>query len=115
MKKVKMKKKYNHINDNIDDFVDYKYVLVHARDTRIYIGEVVKIFDTEIILKNARRILSWGGDAVIAQVTQEGITKPDAFRVTVTISKIMIKDWMELISCQEEIFENILNTEPWKL
>jgi hypothetical protein len=78
-----------------------KYVIARCYEAGVHAGEVVRVKDEEVILKNSRRLWSWKAreGVALSGVAQFGLTQP--CKVDVMNPEISLIGVCELIVCSE--------------
>ena len=92
-----------------------KKVLIRGDRSGVEFGTLVAHNGREVTLHNARRIWYWAGAASLSQLAQEGTSKPNDCKFTVSVGSITILDAIEIIPCSDKAIKSIEGVEEWKL
>lgn len=94
--------------------------MIHQKDLRlgdrsgVEFGTLVAHNGREGTLHNARRIWYWAGAASLSQLAQEGTSRPNSCKFTVSVDSITILDAIEIITCSDKAVKSIEEVEAWR-
>ena len=77
-----------------------EFVLVRSRDAGVHAGYLVRQTDTQVELRDSRRIWSWSGAATLSELAVYGAKNGSKCRFGVKLPKLSIANWCEVIACQ---------------
>jgi hypothetical protein len=97
----------------VENFMNKK-VIVRGDRSGVFFGTLVAKEGKEVKLENCRRIWYWDGAASISQLANDGVTRPENCKFTVTVSEIIITDAIEIILCTDKSIKNIEDVSEWK-
>lgn len=92
-----------------------KKCLVGCNRSGIFYGEVVKATKDETIVKNCRKIFFWTGAACIEQLAEEGTTRPNDCKFTMSVDEVVLFDATQIIPCKDMAINNIEEVSEWKI
>lgn len=90
-------------------------VIVRGDRSGVFFGNLKERNGQEVTLTDCRRLWYWSGAASISQIAAEGVKNPGECKFTMSVSKIIILDAIEIIPCTEEAIQNINSVKAWKL
>jgi hypothetical protein len=99
-------------NTIIGDFMtDYK--IVRGRDFGVFAGTLIKKTDSEVTLRDARRLWFWAGAASLSELAQKGTSKPNECKFPCTVDVITLNGWIEIIDVTDAAKASIGNVKEW--
>lgn len=91
-----------------------KYVIVRAEGAGVLFGILESKNGREVHLKNVRKLHYWEGAAAPEGLANDGTSKPDSCRFTVTVSEMIVDNCLQVIPCTEKAIESIKSVKEWK-
>lgn len=91
-----------------------KKVIIRGDRSGVEFGTLVAQNGREVTLHNARRIWNWAGAASLSQLAQEGTSRPNSCKFTVSVDSITILDAIEIITCSDKAVKSIEEVEAWR-
>ena len=98
-----MKKNYNE-----------KYCIVRTEKAGVFAGNCTQRNDTQLTIKNVRRLWYWEGAASISQLAVDGTSSPSSCKFTVTVDESEVFGVIEIIPCTEKAEISIKGVRTWK-
>jgi len=92
-----------------------KKVIVRCDKAGVFFGEFVEKTDNEVTLKNVRKLYYWSGAAAVEQLSVDGVSCPNNCKFTVTIKRMIVSNWIQIIPCTQKSVESIEGVETWKV
>lgn len=92
-----------------------KYVIVRGDRSGVFAGTLESYEGRCVTLTNCRRLWYWDGAASISQIAKEGVKSPNACKFTVTVTRIVILDAIEIIPATAEAETIIKAVKEWKM
>lgn len=89
--------------------------IVRTDRAGVFFAEIESRNGSEAELKNARRLWYWSGAASLSQLANEGVTRPNACKFTVTVDSCTVLGVIEIIPCTEKAVESINSVPVWKV
>ena len=102
---------------NVEELVEGNekvFCIVRGRISGVFAGDVIKIADNKVTIKNAIRIWHWEGACSISQLAEDGTAKPEGCRFSVPVSEIIVLDAIEIDRCSKKAKKSIFGVKPWK-
>ena len=90
-----------------------EYVIIRADRAGVFAGYLEKKGDTEVVLRQARRLWYWAGAASISQLAIDGTSRPENCQFPAPVNKILIKNWIEIIPTTEKAQKSIAEVKVW--
>ncbi len=90
-----------------------KKVIIRGDRSGVEFGTLVAHNGREVTL-HARRIWYWAGAASLSQLAQEGTSRPNSCKFTVSVDSITILDAIEIITCSDKAVKSIEEVEAWR-
>ena len=94
--------------------MENKKVIVRGDRSGVFFGTLKARTGREVTLTDCRRLWYWNGADSISQIAEEGVTKPNDCKFTMTVSEIEILDAIEVIPCTKLAIDNINSVKVWK-
>lgn len=91
-----------------------EYVIVRAREAGVFAGYLEDRDDDEVTLLNVRRLWYWSGAASCSELATNGTKKPTECKFTAPNSKIIIKNWIEILPATETARKIIEGVKVWQ-
>lgn len=91
-----------------------KYI-IRGSKSGVFYGEIAERNGQEVTIRNCRRLWYWDGAMTLSQLAKEGTKKPGNCKFTVTVSKLVVLDAVELILCTEAAQKSIEAVKEWAL
>lgn len=91
-----------------------KYVIVRGDRSGMFAGTLAKQEGQTVTLTDCRRLWFWSGAASDFQLATDGVANPQECKFTVTVSKIVICDAIEVIPATEKAERCIKEVPEWK-
>lgn len=91
-----------------------KHYLVRAYAAGVFAGEIESMKDKEVTMKNARRLWYWSGAASLSQLAMEGVKNPHECKFPCEMSRVHIKDVIEVIEMTGKARDNIKAVPVWE-
>lgn len=89
--------------------------IVRTDRAGVFFAEIESRNGSEAELKNARRLWYWSGAASLSQLANEGVTRPDVCKFTVTVDSCTVLGVIEIIPCTEKAVKSINSVPVWKI
>lgn len=89
--------------------------IVRTDRAGVFFAEIESRNGSEAELKNARRLWYWSGAASLSQLANEGVTRPNDCKFTVTVDSCTVLGVIEIIPCTEKAVESINSVPVWKV
>ncbi len=89
--------------------------IVRTDKAGVFFAEIESRNGSEAELKNARRLWYWSGAASLSQLANEGVTRPNTCKFTVTVDSCTVLGVIEIIPCTEKAVESINSVPVWKI
>lgn len=89
--------------------------IVRTDRAGVFFAEIESRNGSEAELKNARRLWYWSGAASLSQLANEGVTRPNDCKFTVTVDSCTVLGVIEIIPCTEKAVESINSVPVWKI
>jgi hypothetical protein len=90
-----------------------EYVIIRADRAGVFAGYLEQDNDTNVILREARRIYYWDGAATLSQLSQHGVSKPQNCKFPCPIPRTKIMGVIETIPCTEKARLSIKGLKEW--
>lgn len=90
-----------------------RYCVVRADRSGVFAGNVYERNDTEIVIKNCRRLWYWDGANSISDLAKKGTKRPNNCKFTVAIDEMEVLGVIEIIPCSEEAEKSIKEVKVW--
>lgn len=90
-----------------------KYCIVRADRAGVFAGNVYERNDTEVVIKNCRRLWYWKGANSISDLAKKGTKKPSECNFTVAIDEMEVLGVIEIIPCTKEGETSIKEVAIW--
>lgn len=90
-------------------------VIIRADRAGVFYGTLAEKEQTEVELKDCRRLWYWDGAASISEIALSGVTKPSSCKFSVTVPSIVITGVIEIIPCTESAIKSIEGVHVWKM
>lgn len=91
-----------------------EYVIVRARSAGVFAGYLEKKEGDEVTLRNVRRLWYWDGAASCSELAQKGVSKPQNCKFPSANTKILIKEWIEILPATEQAKKSIEGVKAWQ-
>jgi hypothetical protein len=86
---------------------------VRTHSAGVFAGYLKERKGKEGTLLQARRLHNWEGAALLSQLSQEGVKKPENCMFTVELPEIVLTEIIEVIPCTERARESIAAVPVW--
>ncbi len=90
-----------------------KYCIVRGTGFGVFAGIVKEVNGDQVLLEDARRIWYWDGAASLSQLAVEGTKTPWKCKFTVPVTRIRLREFIEIIPCTEEAERCIREVPEW--
>jgi len=84
-----------------------KICVIRTYSAGVHVGEVMAVSDSNVELKDSRRIYSWSGAFTLSAVSQNGIASTS--KVACPVPTLYLMDAIEILPCSEIALENIMS------
>lgn len=86
--------------DSIHRHIIGKVCVVRTYSAGVHIGEVVEVTETEVLLKNAKRLWKWSGAFTLNEVAENGVDNSGS-RISQPVPLILLSQKIEIIPASE--------------
>ena len=90
------------------------YVIIRTYSAGVHAGELVKRCGKEVELTNSRRIWKWSGAMSLSEMAMTGVTDPNNCKFGCPVTKIVLTEAIEIISCTAKAQISIKGVPEWK-
>lgn len=91
------------------------YYIVRGDRSGLFFGKIAERNDKVVEMTEVRRLWYWDGAASISQLAQEGTTRPQECKFTVTVDRAWILDAIEIDLCSDRAVASIKAVAEWKM
>lgn len=91
-----------------------KYYIVRGDRSGVFAGEIESKNESNVVMKNVRRLWYWDGACSISELALNGTARPGNCKFTVTVDEIELTDAIELIPCTDQAEKSIKGVKEWK-
>lgn len=91
-----------------------EYVVIRAQSAGVFAGYLKDKRPDEVTLVNVRRLWYWSGAASCSQLASQGTSRPKECKFTAPNSKIIIKNWIEILPATEKARDSIQGVAVWE-
>jgi len=88
--------------------------IIRTEKAGVFLAEITHREGQEADLVNARRLWYWDGAASLSQLANEGVSKPENCKFTVTVPAITVLGVIEIIPASEKALASIDGVEEWR-
>ena len=96
---------------NLDDM---EYVIVRTYSAGVFAWYLESEKGKEVVLRNARRLWRWSWAASLSQLAMEWVKKPQQCKFPCEVSKVKLKEAIEIIDVTVEAFNSIKSVTIWE-
>jgi hypothetical protein len=89
------------------------YVIVRSDSAGVFAGTLEKEDGKEVTLTDARRLWYWSGAATLSQLAMEGTKDPTKCKFPCAVSRVKIKESIELLDVTPEAKKSIEGVKIW--
>jgi hypothetical protein len=89
------------------------YVIVRGDRSGVFAGFLDTENGQEVVLTECRRLWYWKGAASISQIAERGVSDPMGCKFPEPVSRIKIKDAIEILQTTELAYNNIIEVPLW--
>ena len=90
-----------------------KYVIVRSNGAGVLFGILKEKNGNELTLTNVRKLYRWSGANTVEDISVKGVKNPDGCKFTIEVSSMTVKDFEQILPCEEEAINNIKNVQVW--
>ena len=94
--------------------MDNKYYIVRTERAGVFFGHIKDRTGNEITMTDVRRLWYWEGAASLSQMAVDGVSRPNAWKFTVTVPEMTILGVIEIIPCTDKAMSCILGVREWR-
>jgi len=91
-----------------------KKVIVRADRAGAFFGTLVKKENSEVTLKNARKLWYWAKAGAVEELAKTGDKNPDKCKFTVWVDEIIVLGVIQILPCTPKAIEVIEGVKEWK-
>lgn len=91
-----------------------EYAIVRTYSAGVLAGYIASETGQEVEIIEARRLWFWSGAASLSQLAMEGVKHPDKCKFPVAVSKLRVKQAIEILPCSEAARKSIEGVAIWK-
>ena len=91
-----------------------KHVIVRTRSAGVFAGILTAKSETEVTVKDARRLWYWSGAASLSQLAMEGVKHPNDCKFPCEVSEVVLAEWIEILPTTEAAQASIKSVPIWK-
>lgn len=91
-----------------------EYAIVRTYSAGVFAGYIASEKGREVEILEARRLWYWEGAASLSQLAMEGVKKPDKCKFPTAVSKLRVKEAIEILPCTEAARKSIEGVPVWK-
>lgn len=95
--------------------MDNKYYIVRAKDAGVFFGQIERINEHEIEMKNVRKLWYWSGASAVEQLAGDGVKKPNDCKFTVFVDQMVIASPIQIIPCTDRAEKILKEVKEWKM
>ena len=101
-------------NEQAEKLDGLEYKIVRCDRSGVFAGYIEAENGQEVVIIRARRLWYWDGAASLSQLAEEGTSKPDTCKFPCEVSKIKVKDCIEIIDVTEKAKQSISEVPVWE-
>jgi len=90
------------------------YVIIRTCSAGVHAGELVKHNGKEVELADSRRIWKWSGAMTLSEMAMNGVTDPNNCKFGCPVTKIVLTEAIEIITCTDKAQSIIKGVPEWK-
>lgn len=91
-----------------------EYAIVRTYSAGVFAGYIISEKGQEVEIAEARRLWFWSGAASLSQLAMDGVKHPDKCKFPVAVSKLRVKQAIEILPCSEAARKSIEGVAIWK-
>lgn len=95
--------------------MDNKYYIVRAKEAGVFFGQIERMNEHEVELKNVRKLWYWDGAAGVEQLAVDGVKKPKDCKFTVFVDQMVVAGPIQIIHCTDRAEKILKAVEVWKI
>lgn len=90
-----------------------QYIIVRTASAGVFAGYFVSKQDTEVTLKNARRLWFWSGAASLSELAMKGVKNPLQCKFPAPVTKVALLGVIEILDVTDEAKKIIEAVPVW--
>ena len=95
--------------------MDNKFFIIRGDRSGVFFAQILKREGRDVWMADCRRLWYWSGAASLSQLATEGVKNPKDCKFSMTVSKALITDAIEILPCTDEAVSNIQAVPIWKI
>jgi len=100
--------------EKLKDICIGKKCVVRCDTAGVYFGEVISKTETNIVMKNVRKLWHWDGACAVEELAVNGVSNPDACKFTVVVALIELSRYSEALPCTPKSIKSLSEVPEWK-
>ena len=98
----------------MEDLFIGKKCIVRCDTAGVYFGTVVSMTETNIVMKNVRKLWKWAGACAVEELALNGVADPENCKFTVVVPLIELSRKNETIPCTKKAIKSLSEVKEWK-
>ena len=90
-----------------------EYCMVRTYSAGVFAGYVERRHGKEIVLRQARRIWKWAGEASLSQLATDGTNDPDGCKFPGAVDRVILPEVIEIIPMTGKAKKSIDEVPVW--
>ena len=91
-----------------------QYYIIRCDKAGVFFAKIAERRGSEADIADARRIWYWDGAASLSQLANEGVSRPQNCKFTVTVPSMTVLGVIEIIPCSDLAAANIKAVPEWR-